>query len=111
MATSSPTSHGPTPDLSILKHFRTLKDPRRAHRRLHRLQDLIVIALCAVIAGAQDWQEIETFGRKRLRWLKRCLPLPHGGPCQELKKPGVTVPFAKTTPGFSFLEMSLAGRR
>jgi hypothetical protein len=43
------------PDLSIPKYFRTLKDPRRRHRRLHRLQDIIVIALCAVIAGAQDW--------------------------------------------------------
>jgi predicted transposase YbfD/YdcC len=71
------------PDLSIPKHFAKLKDPRRAHRRLHLLQDIIVIALCAVIAGAQDWQEIETFGRKRRAWLKRFLELPNGIPSHD----------------------------
>jgi hypothetical protein len=51
MAASSPTSHGQPPDLTIPKHFAKLKDPRRMHRRLHLLQDIVVIALCAVIAG------------------------------------------------------------
>ena len=65
MAPFSQVPQGQHPDLSISKFFAKLRDPRRAHRRLHRLPDIIVIALCAVIAGAQDWQEIETFGRKR----------------------------------------------
>src|SRR5712692_7274991 len=56
---------------------------RRAHRRLHVPQDIIVIALCAVIAGAQDWQEIETFGCKRRAWLQQFLKLPHGIPSHE----------------------------
>jgi predicted transposase YbfD/YdcC len=71
------------PDLSISRYFRTLKDPRRAHRRLHLLQDILVVALCAVIAGAQDWQEVETFGRKRKDWLQRFLELPHGIPAHD----------------------------
>jgi predicted transposase YbfD/YdcC len=83
MTPSCPTSHGPKPDLSIAKHFASLEDPRRRHRRLHPLQDIIVIALCAVIAGAQDWQEIETFGRKRRDWLQRFLELPHGIPSHD----------------------------
>src|SRR5262245_10444438 len=70
-------------DRSIPAFFAKLKDPRRAHRRLHRLQDIIVIALCAIIAGAQDWQEIETFGRKRRDWLRRFLALPHGIPSHD----------------------------
>jgi predicted transposase YbfD/YdcC len=70
-------------DLSIPHYFTRLKDPRRAHRRLHLLQDIIVLALCAVIAGAQDWQEIETFGRKRRDWLKRFLKLPNGIPSHD----------------------------
>jgi hypothetical protein len=49
-----PRPQPPQPDLSIPKYFRTLNDPRRRHRRLHLLQDILVIALCAVIAGAQD---------------------------------------------------------
>jgi predicted transposase YbfD/YdcC len=83
MAASFPTSHSQPRDLSIPKHFSKLKDPRRAHRRLHLLQDIIVIALCAVIAGAQDWQEIETFGRKRRAWLKGFLKLPNGIPSHD----------------------------
>jgi predicted transposase YbfD/YdcC len=47
------------------------------------LQDIIVIALCAVIAGAQDWQDIETFGRQRRNWLQRFLALPHGIPSHD----------------------------
>jgi len=80
MAPSSPASQGQQADLSIRKYFAKLKDPRRSHRRLHHLQDIIVIALCAVIADAQDWQDIETFGHKRRDWLQRFLALPNGTP-------------------------------
>jgi predicted transposase YbfD/YdcC len=83
MAPLSQASPEQRPDLSIPNYFAKLKDPRRAHRRLHRLQDIMVIALCAVIAGAQDWQEIETFGRKRRDWLQRFLALPHGVPSHD----------------------------
>lgn len=83
MTPACPTSHRPKPDLSIPRYFAPLQDPRRRHRRLHPLQDIIVIALCAVIAGAQDWQEIETFGRKRRAWLQRFLELPHGIPSHD----------------------------
>src|SRR5882672_10592349 len=83
MSLSSPVSQKPSRGLSVTNYFTQLKDPRRRHRRLHLLQDLIVIALCAVIAGAQDWQEIETFGRKRRDWLKRFLKLPHGIPSHD----------------------------
>ena len=82
----APISHSPQPqqpDLSIPRFFAKLQDPRRAHRRLHRLQDILVIALCAVIAGAQDWQQIETFGRKRRDWLSSFLELPNGIPSHD----------------------------
>jgi predicted transposase YbfD/YdcC len=83
MSVSSPTYPPPPRALSITHHFRKLKDPRRAHRRLHRLQDIIVIALCAVLAGAQDWHEIELFGRKRRDWLQGFLELPNGIPSHD----------------------------
>jgi predicted transposase YbfD/YdcC len=83
MAALSQPSQPQTPDLSIPRFFARLRDPRRAHRRLHRLQDIVVIALCAVIAGAEDWQQIVTFGRKRLDWLRGFLELPHGIPSHD----------------------------
>lgn len=70
-------------DLSIPKCFAKLKDPRRARRRLHHLRDILLIALCAVIAGAQDWQESDTVGRKRLDWRRRFLKLPNGSPSHD----------------------------
>ena len=83
MALPSLASQERRSDLSIPQYFAKLKDPRRAHRRLHHLQDIIVIALCAVIAGAQDWQQIETFGRTRRDWLRGFLELPNGIPSHD----------------------------
>lgn len=67
----------------ILKHFRRLKDPRRRHGRKHVLLDIVVIAICAVIAGCDDWQQIATFGRERHDWFKRFLDLPAGTPAHD----------------------------
>src|SRR2546421_3844809 len=83
MAPLSQLSQQQQPDLSIPKFFARLQDPRRAHRRFHRLQDIIVIAVCAVIAAAQDWQQIETFGRKRRAWLSGFLELLNGIPSHD----------------------------
>jgi predicted transposase YbfD/YdcC len=68
---------------SIRRHFATLDDPRRKHCRLHNLLDIIAIALCAVIANCDSWQDIETFARKRHDWLKRFLALPNGIPSHD----------------------------
>lgn len=83
MSAVSPGSQSKSRDLSVLSYFKQLKDPRRLHRRLHLLQDIIAIAVCAVIAGAQDWQEIVLFGRKRREWFARFLKLPNGIPSHD----------------------------
>lgn len=67
--------------LAIQTHFRNLKDPRRAPR--HHLLDIIVFAICAVICGANDWQQIATFGQQRRAWLQRFLALPNGIPSHD----------------------------
>ena len=59
--------------LEIKKHFRNLKDPRRRHGRLHRLLDIVVIAVCAVTGGADNWEEIAAFGRRHESWFRRYL--------------------------------------
>src|SRR4051812_7829008 len=67
-----------TTPLAIQIYFRNLKDPRRCPR--HRLTDVVVIAICAVICGANDWQQVVTFGQQRSTWLQRFLTLPHDIP-------------------------------
>jgi predicted transposase YbfD/YdcC len=69
--------------LSIRHHFADLRDPRRQHGQRHRLLDVIVIALCAVIAGSNTWQEVETFARCRRDWLARFLDLDDGVPSHD----------------------------
>jgi predicted transposase YbfD/YdcC len=69
--------------LSIQHHFADLPDPRRQHGQLHRLLDILVIALCAVIAGSNTWQEVETFAQCRRDWLARFLDLPNGVPSHD----------------------------
>jgi predicted transposase YbfD/YdcC len=68
---------------SVLTHFAALPDPRRRRRRLHNLLDLIAIAICAVIAGCDDWVEVAAYGRKKRAWLQTFLPLPHGIPSHD----------------------------
>ncbi len=69
--------------LGLRHHFRNLQDPRRTNACRHRLLDIIAIALCAVIANADDWQGVATFGRQRLDWLRTFLELPNGIPSHD----------------------------
>src|SRR3954452_16583554 len=71
------------PRTSIDEHFGTLTDPRRDHLKAHRLLDILTIALCAVICGADDWVEVETFGQAKVKWLRTFLELPGGIPSHD----------------------------
>src|SRR4051812_17413395 len=68
---------------SIKKYFRKLKDPRVVGRSRHLLIDIIVIAICAVIADCDDWKEIALFARMRADWFSRFLRLPEGIPSHD----------------------------
>ena len=50
---------------SLRKHFRTLHDPRVVGRTSHLLFDIIVLAICGVIANCDDWPDIALFAQKR----------------------------------------------
>lgn len=68
---------------SIKKHFRRLYDPRVAGRTKHLLIDLLVMALCGVIANCDDWPDIVQFAQQRESWFKRFLRLPGGIPSHD----------------------------
>src|SRR3954463_15577640 len=67
-------------ELSLVHHFADLTDPRIDRTRLHELIDLVAIAICAVVAGADSWDDIEDFAKAKHDWLKTFLTLPNGIP-------------------------------
>ncbi|WP_414552004.1 ISAs1 family transposase [Anabaena sp. CCY 0017] len=62
------------------EYFTQIKDPRVERTRYHLLTDIITIAVLAVIAGTQGWEDIEEYGISKQEWLKTFLQLPFGIP-------------------------------
>ncbi len=69
--------------MSLLDAFADVTDPRHPAMVSHRLLDILAIALCAVMAGADTWVDVETFGRAKEPWLHTWLELPHGIPSHD----------------------------
>lgn len=67
---------------SFQDHFASLSDPRSFHapNLRHDLSDILVIAVCAVICGAEGWEDIEEYGNAQAEWFAEILDLPHGIP-------------------------------
>lgn len=68
---------------SISEHFAGLEDPRAEHLNEHTLLNIITIAICGVICGAEGWTDVELFGNERLEWLRQFLKLEHGIPSHD----------------------------
>ena len=71
-----------TPIGPLVFHFSDLEDPRNDNRR-HFLLDIIVIAICAAICGADTWTDVELFGQAKEQWFRKFLELPHGIPSHD----------------------------
>jgi hypothetical protein len=67
-------------ELALASYFATVDDPRIDRTKAHNLLDIIVITICAVICGADDWVGVAEFGTSKAAWLKDLLELPNGIP-------------------------------
>ena len=63
---------------SVQSVFEGREDPRIDRTKLHQLEDIILIAIVAVICGAEGWVDSEAFGKAKEEWLKTFLALPNG---------------------------------
>jgi predicted transposase YbfD/YdcC len=70
-------------DTSLSLIFSTLEDPRINRQKLHKLSDILVIAICGVICGADNWVAIEAFGQSKKSWFTKLLDLEHGIPSHD----------------------------
>jgi predicted transposase YbfD/YdcC len=72
-----------TKSISIEKHFSDLADPRQAHKTAHSLMNILIITICAAICGADNYVDVEHFGKAKEEWLKTFLDLPNGIPSHD----------------------------
>jgi predicted transposase YbfD/YdcC len=68
---------------SLHAHLQGLEDKRRGAGKRHKLIDILTIAICGIICGADDWNGIEEYGQAKEEWLKQFLELPHGIPSHD----------------------------
>lgn len=65
------------------RHFGSVEDPRIDRTKQHMLEDILLLTLAAVLAGAEGWTDIERFGNAREAWLRQFLALPKGIPSHD----------------------------
>lgn len=68
---------------SILQHFGEMQDPRTGNAKAHIFLEILIIAILAVICGADGWSDVELFGKNKKGWLKTFLKLPKGIPSHD----------------------------
>lgn len=71
------------PKITIADHFKDLEDKRVERTKKHKLIDIVTIAICAVICGADSWVLMEAYGKIKQEWLKKFLELPNGIPSHD----------------------------
>ncbi|MCM1483198.1 MAG: ISAs1 family transposase, partial [Muribaculaceae bacterium] len=68
---------------NTFEFFLTVTDPRVERTQKHSLESILFISLCAVICGAESWNEIEDYGNAKIDWLRKFLYLPNGIPSHD----------------------------
>jgi len=66
-----------------LQYFAELKDPRVERNRDHVLEEILLIAIAAVLSGAESWNDMEEYGKAKKDWLSTLLQLPSGIPSHD----------------------------
>jgi len=69
--------------MDLIEAFQELEDPRIERHKHHSLDDILFIAICAFICGADKWTEVVDFGLAKEKWFKKFLSLPHGIPSHD----------------------------
>ena len=71
------------PFVNLVDHFSSLEDPRLNRRQLHKFTDILVIAICAILSGVDNWVHIAEFGESKKTWFKQFLSLENGIPSHD----------------------------
>jgi len=69
--------------LNLITIIREIEDPRVERTRLHKLEDILVIAICSLLCGAESFEDMEIFGEAKEGWFGTFLELPNGIPSHD----------------------------
>ncbi len=67
----------------FLDYFDDLKDPRIERKKLYPMHEILLLTLCGVICGCEGWDDIEAFGKIKLKFLRKFLPYENGIPSDD----------------------------
>jgi hypothetical protein len=71
---------------SLLDHFSALEDPRQSWKTVYPLPEILLLVLCGVMAGADDFVEIARWGERKIAFLRRFLPFREGVPSHDTRE-------------------------
>lgn len=71
---------------SFFDHFMIIHDPRQDNKVMHKLIDILLIAVAAVVSYCNEWRDIEDWARENEQWLRQYLELPNGIPSRHTIK-------------------------
>jgi predicted transposase YbfD/YdcC len=74
---------GSNPSIVFLDRFKDLEDPRQLLKTIYPLEEILLLVLCAVLSGADDWVAIALYGEQKQTFLRRFLPYAHGTPSHD----------------------------
>lgn len=69
--------------LGFIDFFRSLPDHRMERRKLHPVEEILLVTFCGVVAGCDGWEDIELFGKTKIEFFKRYLPFTNGIPSDD----------------------------
>ncbi len=70
---------------ALVEHFSALEDPRQQAKVLYPLPEIVLLVLCATLSGADDFVEMELWGKQNLGFVRRFLAYEHGVPSHDTK--------------------------
>jgi predicted transposase YbfD/YdcC len=79
----SPFKVQPKEECNFLDKFENIEDPRSNRNQLHSVAEILLVTLCAVICGADGWQDVENFGKSKINYLRCYLDYNNGVPSDD----------------------------
>ena len=70
-------------EIGFIDFFKEIPDHRLDRKKLHRVEEILLVTFCGMLAGCDSWDDLELFGQTKLDYLRRYLPYKNGAPSDD----------------------------